>query len=134
MERLDPPRQDVVHVDVERGLVELQDVQAARHELARLLVDDPGEFHSQAAPIAIVLVGERVDDRHRTGYRELERLRRVGTRERDLVGVHGAPARERPGHRGHLGLVAVGADADRHAAGEVDAVDRLEKAVNEVLP
>src|SRR5438094_9843528 len=44
------------------------------------------------------------------------------------------PAAERPGDGGHLGLVAVRADADRDAAGEVDALDVLEKAVDEVLP
>src|SRR5437870_11035702 len=33
-----------------------------------------------------------------------------------------------------LGLVAVRADADRDAAGEVDALDVLEEAVDEVLP
>jgi len=133
MERLDPPGPHLVHVHVEGGLVELEHVEPERGELARLLVDDPRELHREASPVAIVLVGQRVHDRHRPGHRELELLRRVGSREGHLVGVDGPPTRERPGHRGHLGLVAIGADADRHAPGEVDAVDRLEEAVDEVL-
>jgi hypothetical protein len=41
---------------------------------------------------------------------------------------------QRPRHRGHLRLVAVGADADRHPPAEVDALQPLQEAVHEVLP
>src|SRR5207247_10775035 len=47
VERLDPPRRDVVHVDVERGLVELEDVEPERGKLARLLVDETRELQRE---------------------------------------------------------------------------------------
>src|SRR5207247_2145441 len=134
VKRLDPPRRDVVQVDIERGLVELEDVEPERGELPRLLVDNLRELQRKPAAVAVVLVGKRVHDRHGARQRELELPRRVGAREGDLRRVRPPPAPERPGHGGHLGLVAVRADADRDAAGEVDALDVLEKAVDEVLP
>jgi hypothetical protein len=45
LQRRDAPVLDVVHEHVEGRLVELDDVDAERLELARLLVEDPRRSH-----------------------------------------------------------------------------------------
>src|SRR5262245_64138466 len=107
MERLEPPGLHLVHVALEGGPVELAHVEAARLQLARLLVEDPSELHRQPPPVAVVLVGERVDDRHRSGHGELELFRRVGAREGDIVNMRRPTEHEWPGYRGHNGIVAM---------------------------
>src|SRR3989454_10341145 len=111
----------------------LEDVEPERGELPRLLVEESRELQREPPAVAVVLVGERVHDRHGPRDRELELPRRVGTRERDVGGVRRPQTAKGPGDGRDLGLVAVRADPDRHAAGEVDAVDVLEEAVDEVL-
>jgi len=91
------------------------------------------ELEREPPPVAVVLVGQRVHDRHRPRDRELERSRRVRPGEPDVVRVHGAAAPERARHRGHLGPVAVGPDPDRLAPLEVHTLDGPEEAVDEVL-
>jgi hypothetical protein len=51
-----------------------------------------------------------------------------------LLAVGAAAPAQRPRDGRHLGLVAVVADAHAHLVGKVDAVDVLEKAVDEMLP
>ena len=132
LERGDAPVLDVAHVDVEGGLVELHHVDAERFELARLLVQRRGEGVGEGGAVAIMLVGDRVGDGHRAGQRELELAPGVGARGARLELVDGALAADRAGHRRDLGLVAVGADADRLPAREIDAVEIGEKAVHEM--
>ena len=79
-----------------------------------------------------MLVRDRVGDGHRAGQGELELALRVGARRARLELVDGALAADRAGHGRDLGLVAVGADADRLPAVEVDAVEIGEKAVDEM--
>ncbi len=55
---LETPGGHVVHVHVEGRLVELDDVDSGRHQIARLLVEDARERHGQGRPIPIVLVGQ----------------------------------------------------------------------------
>src|SRR3989454_4193445 len=112
----------------------LEDVEPERGELPRLLVEESRELQREPPAVAVVLVGERVHDRHGPRQRELEPPGRVGPREGALRRVGRRPAAERPGDGGHLGLVAVRADADRDAAGGVDALDVLEEAVDEGVP
>ena len=79
-----------------------------------------------------MLVGDRVGDGHRAGQGELELAPGVGARGARLELVDGALAADGAGHGRDLGLVAVGADADRLPAIEVDAVEIGEKAVHEM--
>ena len=58
----------------------------------------------------------------------------MGAGEARFGGVHPGLERQRSGHGRHHGLIAVLADADFDALCEVDAVDGLQKAVDEVLP
>ncbi len=129
-----PHRVDVVHVDVEGRLVELDHVDPVGSERARLLVQALGERHRQLHAVAVVAVGDRVDDRHRAGQGELELPLRMRAREPCLGRVDPGLRAQRPDHRRHQRLVAVVADAELHLAVEIDALDRLEEAVHEVLP
>ena len=56
LERGHAPLAHLVEVDVERGLVELDHVDADRGELARFLVQDLGEGERELLPRAVVLV------------------------------------------------------------------------------
>ena len=134
VQRLDAPGRDLLHVDVERRLIELDHVDAVGLERARLLIEQVGEGERHLHPVAVVLVGDRVDDGHRPGHGDLELARGMRAGEPRLGAVHAAAELERPGHRRHHRLVAVVADAHLDLVGEVDAVDEFEKAVHEMLP
>ena len=79
MQRLDAPIGDGVHVDVEGGLVELDHVDAVGGEPADLLVEQIGEGHRHLDAVAVMRVGDGVDDGHRAGQGEFE-LARVWAR------------------------------------------------------
>ena len=72
VERLDAPLLDGVHVDVEGGLVELDGIDAVGLQRARLLVEEVGEGHGHLGAVAVVPVGDGVDDGHRPGHGDLE--------------------------------------------------------------
>ena len=133
MQRLDAPALDVVHVDVERGLVELDHVDPVLLERTCFLVEELGERHRQLHLVAIVLVRNGVDDGHRPRQGELELPLRMGTCKSRFRLVYAALQAERLGHHRHHGFVAVVPDAHLHFAREVDALDRLEEAMDEVL-
>ena len=61
-----------LHVDVEGGLVELDHVDAVLLQRARLLVEQLGERHRQLHLVAVVPVGDGVDDGHRPGHGDLD--------------------------------------------------------------
>src|SRR5262249_27307609 len=69
----------------------------------------------------------------RSRQSEFELAPRVGTRDPRLRGVHAPLQLQRAGDGRHYRLVAVGADAHLDFAREIDAIDRFEKAVNEML-
>ena len=130
---VDAPALDVVHVDVEGRLVELDHVDAVLLQRARLLVEQLGERHGQLHLVAVVLVGERVDDGHRPRHGDLDLLLRVRAQDAGFGLVHAPLELQRAGHHRHHRVVAVVADAHLHLALEVDALDVLEEAVDEVL-
>ena len=72
VERVDAPFFDLAQIDVERRLVELNDVDPVRLQRARLGVEQIGESHRHLHPIAIVGVRHGIDDGHRSRQRELE--------------------------------------------------------------
>ena len=57
----------------------------------------------------------------------------MGARDSRLEAVDAAAPPQRAGDGRHLGPIAIVADADRHGAGEIDAVDPGEKPMNEML-
>ena len=103
-----------------------------RLELARLLVQRRREGEGEVAPAAVMLVGDGVDDGHRAGQRELELAAGMRARRLRLGAVDRALAADRADDGRHLGLVAVGADADHGLLAEIDAVEIGEEAVDEV--
>jgi hypothetical protein len=122
-----------LHVDVEGGLVELDDIDAGCRQFARLLVQQRGKCHRQRDLVAVMLVGDRVDDRHRSGQRKFEAAACMGPGYFGLEAMHAPPAPKRAGNNRHFRIVAVVANAHCDPAAKIDAVDLLEKTVDEVL-
>jgi hypothetical protein len=67
------------------------------------------------------------------GQGELQLLPGVRARDARLVGMDASPKPERSDHLRHHRLVAVLADAHLDLVGEIDALDLLQEAVNEML-
>ncbi len=134
VQRVDAPALHVVHVDVEGRLVELDHVHALGFEGPRLLVEQLGEGHRQLDLVAVVRVGDGVDDGHGAGHGDLELPARVRPRHARLRLVNAPAQPQLPDHHRHHRVVAVVADAHLDLVLEVDAFDRLEEAVHEVLP
>jgi hypothetical protein len=134
VQRGNTPAGDLVEIDIEGRLVELDHIDPDRRQFARLLVQEVGEGHRHRDAVAVMRVGDRVDDRHRAGQGEFERTFCMSAGNPRLRAMHRALAAQRAGHGRHHRLVAVVADAHRDAAGEIDAVDAFQEAVHEVLP
>ena len=128
---LDSPVADLVEIDVERGLVELDDVDAGGLDRARLVVQDFGERPRELLAAPVMRVVQGVDHRHRAGQRELDLA--VGRAAQEARGVHEhrLPARDRADDDGNVGIVAV-ADAHGLPVLEVHAVEALEKRRHEM--
>ena len=133
MQRLDAPGRGLFHVDVERRLIELDHIDAVGFERAGLGVEQVGEGERHLDAVAVVLVGDGVDDGHRPGHRDLEFLRGMGAGMTRLAAMDAAPELERAGDGRHHRLVAIVADAHFDLVGEVDAVDEFQEAMNEML-
>ena len=133
MQRLDAPAGRLVHVDVERRLIELDHVDAVGLQRARFLIEQRGERHRHLDAVAVVAVRDGVDDGHRPRHRDLQLFPCVRARELCLGRVHAALQFQFADHLRHHRFVAVGADAHFDLVGEVDAVDEFEKAVHEML-
>src|SRR3954447_21399996 len=134
VQRVDAPGDDVVQIDVEGWLVELDYIDPERRQLAGLLVQQLGESQRQRDPVAVMLVGDRIDDRHRPGQGVFEPPLRMDAGDQRFRRMHAAPPPERAGDGRHRRLVAVVADAHPHPLLEIDALDAFEKAVHEMLP
>ena len=122
-----------VHEDVERGLVELDHIDAVGGERPRLLIQQAGERHRELDFVAVVAIRDRVHDGHRPGKREFQPAFGVGAGEPGFGGVHAPLEPHRADDGRHHGLVAILADAHFDAPGKIDALDMLEKSVNEML-
>ena len=102
-------------------------------ERARFLVEQVGEGEGHLDAVAIMAVGERVDDGHRPGQRHLELALRMRAGVARLDRVDAAAQPQRRHHLRHHRLVAVVADAHLDLVGEVDAVAEFDEAVDEML-
>ena len=131
VQRLDPPVPGLVHIDVKGGLVELDDINSVGGEAKRLLVQQRGESEDELDPIAIKIIRDGVGDRHRARQCEFEATACMLARIAGLRGMS-APAQRQLGSDGrHHRLIAILADAHFARRVEIDAVHRLEKAVDE---
>ena len=120
-QRRDAPGRDLVHVNVEGGLIELDHVHAVGGQSARLLVQRRGERHRQRGLVAVLRVRDRIDDGHRPGQGEFQPPLGVRPRQPSLRRMRPATQRDRSGDGRHHRLVPVGADAHLHLAVEIDA-------------
>jgi len=78
-------------------------------------------------------VGDGVDDGHRSGQGEFQFLTRVSTCQPRFAGMHARTQAQRTNHRRTHRLVAVVTDAHFDVFIEIDALNRFEKAMHEVL-
>ena len=134
LQRRHAPLDGLAEIDVEGRLVELDDVDTELLEVARLLVQELGEGEGHLHAVAVVAVGQGVDQGHRTGQRELQLAAGGGAGDARLALVHELATFERRGDRRAIGVIAVVADAHAHLLVEVDAVDLGQEAVHEMLP
>ena len=134
LQRLDAPVRDLVHVDVEGGLVELDHVDAVGLQGFGFLVEQLGEGERHLDAVAVIFVGDGVDDGHRAGQGEFQLARGVGAGDAGLVGMDAALQPQRRHHLRHHRLVAVFADSHLDLVGEIDALDLLQEAMDEMLP
>ena len=128
-----PQSRDLVHVDVEGGLVELDHVDAVGLQRLGFLVEQFGKGERHLDAVAVILVGDGVDDGHRAGQGEFQLARGVGAGDAGLVGMDAAFQPQRRHHLRHHRLVAVVADSHLDLVGEIDALDLLQEAVDEML-
>ncbi len=129
----DTPFRHLVHEDIERRLVELDHVDAVGGERARLLVQQAGERHRKLDLVAVMAVGDRIKNGHRTRQREFQPAFGVGAGEPGLGRMHATFELHRSYHGRYHGFVAVLTDAHFDPPSEVDAVDLFEKSVDEML-
>ena len=134
MQGFNAPCRGFVHVDIECRLIELDDIDAVVGEPARLGVEQVGKCHRHFHAVAVMGVGDGVDDGHRAGQGEFEFAVGVGAGDARFTGVHAAAKAELADDSRTHGLVAIVADADLDALFEIDAIDGFEKAVHKVLP
>ena len=104
MQRLDAPAGGLVHVDVERRLVELDHVDAVGGEPARLFVEQRGKRHRHFHAVAVVSVGDGVDDGHRAGQGEFQLPPGMGAGEPRLGAWTRVRSRSGPVTVGHIAL------------------------------
>ena len=110
-QRCHAPVGHLVEEDVERRLVELDDVHARGFQLLGLLVQNGGELPCQLFTAAVVGVVQGVHHGHRAGQSPLDLAVGQGAQELRILHEHRGLALHRADHAGHAGLIAV---ADQH--------------------
>ena len=133
MQGRDAPILHLVHEDVERGLVELDHVDAIGRERARLLVEQTRERHGQLDLVAVIAVGDRVHDRHRAGKRDFQPPFGMRAGKPRFGRVDATLEPQRPDDGRHHRLIAVLANSHLHPMREIDPLHVLEKTVDEML-
>ena len=133
MQRVDAPGDHIVHVDIERRFVELDHVDAVGFQCARFLIEQFGERHRESCLVAVIAIGDGIDNRHRAGQGELEGMGGVRPCNARFGGVRASLHFDRADHHRHHRLVTVVADAHLDLVFEVDAVNEFEEAVHEML-
>ena len=128
-----PQSRDLVQEDVEGGLVELDHVDAVGLQRLGLGVEQFGEGERHLDLVAVIFVRDGVGDGHRAGQGEFQLAGGVGAGDAGFIGMDAALQRQRRDHLRHHRLVAVVPDAHLDLVGEIDALDLLQKAVDEML-
>ena len=114
-------------------LVDLDDVGARGEEVADLLVHGDGVVHRRRLVARIVVVLRLLAHRERPRHGHLDRLRRVGAKEPDVVDLDGVPAPHRP-HDARDRVRMAGPVQRGAGVVEVDALERGGEAIRVALP
>lgn len=107
LQSLDAPIVDLVHVDVEGGLIELDEIDAVGLQGLGFRVQEIGEGKGHLHPIAIIAIGDGVDDGHRAGQGEFQLLLRVRPRHARFEGMDAVLELQRRDHLRHHRLIAI---------------------------
>jgi hypothetical protein len=89
--------------------------------------------HGQSDLVAIMGIGDRVDDGHRSRQGEFEPVSRMGAGNLSLKTVDVTLSPQRSGDGRHFRVAAIAADAHRNPPGKIDTLDVFEEAVHEML-
>src|SRR5262249_32780161 len=122
MQGRDTPFRHRLPVDIESRLVELDHIYPDCRELMRLGVEQLGKRHRQPDLVAIIGVGDRVDDRHRSGQREFQSPFGVRASDLGLDSMDAAFALQPTGDGRHQRFIAVVADAHRYPTVKIDTL------------
>ena len=133
LQRPHAPVGRVLHVDIEGGLVKLDDVHPVGLQGQRFLVEQLSKGKGHVHLATVVPVSHGVHNGHGAGQCELEFFAGVGARQLRLEGVHPALQAQRCHHLRYLRVIAAIADAHGHLVLKVDAVHLLQKAMHKVL-
>ena len=104
VQRFNAPAGGLVHVDVESRLIELDHVDAVGGEPAGLFVEQRCKRHRHCHAIAVVSVGDGIDDGHRAGQGEFQLSPGVGAGEPRFARVDARRSRSGPVTVGHIAL------------------------------
>ena len=133
IERFNAPCGNGVEIDIEGGFVELKVINTGGDQFLGFLVQNFSKGHRHFRAVAIMLVGQRINDGHGPGHGELERMVSMRAGELYLVSMDRSFAAEGRDHRRAIRVIAIIADADRCFFVEIDAVDFLKDTVHEML-
>jgi len=134
MQRVNAPRRRLVHVHIESRFVELNDVDAVSGESAGFGIEQVRKRHRHFDAVAVMGVGDRIDDGHRAGQGKFQFVTGMGAGDTSLAGVHAAAKAKLADDSGTHRFVAVVADAHFDPVREIDAVNSFEETVHEMLP
>ena len=133
LQRSYTPVVDLIHVDVEGWLIELHHIDAVGLQRLGFFVEQLGKRERHLHAVAIIFIGDSVDDGHGAGQREFQLARGVGAGDVCLVGMNAALQSKRRHHLRHHRLVAIFADSHFDLMGKIDSLDLFQKAVDEML-
>src|SRR5690606_2328935 len=117
---------------VERGFVELDDVDPSRLQLLGFFIERLGELTCQLLAALVVRVEERIDHRHRVGQRPFDLLVSLLSKEFGVLDEYRLLARHLTDDGWHTRFIAI-ANPDGLAFLEVDSAEVLDKGGDEVL-
>src|SRR5450755_3900302 len=127
----DAPVAHFIEVDIERWLVELDDVHASGFDSASFLIQDLRESPRQLFPAPVVSIIERVDHGHRARKRELHLSPGLAAQEGGVLDVDWVGPRHRTHDYRNVCIVTV-TNAHRLLVLKIDALEVLDQRRDEV--
>src|SRR5262245_8093465 len=133
----DAPRLNFIKIDVEAGLVELDDVTTVLRQFDSLLVEEFGQLGRQSAPATIMLVCQGIGGRHRPRQGHFHRLGGVTFEKTQSFKQDWPRTSQWPGYTGgvyQLIAVAAAAGGDLDQTAEINPFYPFAKAPNVMPP